>query len=237
MYRLVIESSQNYDNHINLTSEQEHYLRRVLRLKVGAEFMAIDGGGNCWLVELTATGGRIIKTVSNDTELPIFLSLMIALPKGNGFDEIVRCGTELGVNQFIPVISERTLLRPKENKVIRWRKIAIEAAEQSERLILPDICEPMPFKQALSHIDGLQTNRYIAIARGDNPTLAKTIRNNEQFLNDSILIATGPEGGWTNSEIEMAIVNNFQPVSLGKRILRAITAPIMAASIIVGIYD
>lgn len=238
MYRLVIEPHQQQGRHISLLSDQEHYLRRVLRLTIGDRFIAFNGKGSCWLVELTATGAEILEAVLSDGELSVAVTLMVALPKGNGFDQIVRFGTELGVSQFIPVISERTLLKPGENKLKRWRKIAIEAAEQSERAILPYIFPPIPFNQAITEISNLKADCYLAVARKNAPSLGEKIQKTLPSSSPQhILIATGPEGGWTEGEIEKAIAHGFQLISLGKRILRAITAPIMAVSLIVGIYD
>lgn len=237
MYRLFINQNQKDDHHISLSSEQEHYLRRVLRLKIGERFVAMDGKGSCWLVELTATGGEIIEVVSNNNELSVAVTLMVALPKSNGFDEIVRCATELGVNQFMPVISARTIIKPKENKLQRWGKIAIEAAEQSERVIVPYIFEPMSFDEAITEINKLNAYCYLAATRKEVSSLWENLQHIPKLTSNHILIATGPEGGWTDEEVEKAIANGFKVVSLGKRILRAITAPIMAMSIVVGIYD
>jgi 16S rRNA (uracil1498-N3)-methyltransferase len=234
VYRLVINPDQQNKQQIRLLSEQEHYLRTVLRLKNGDRFMAMDGKENCWLVKLTPTGGEILDLVTHNNELPVVVTLMVALPKGNGFEEIVRYGTELGVNQFIPLISERTLLKPSVHKVQRWRKIATEAAEQSERLIVPEICAPISFKEHLSQTSAYKGNKYIAVARQTVPTLGSILK---PINSKEIIIATGPEGGWTTPEVEMAIAYGFKPVSLGKRILRAITAPIMALSVIVATIE
>ena len=151
---------------------------------------------------------------------------MVALPKGNGFDEVVRCCTELGVTCIAPVLSDRTLLHPSPQKLERWRRIAAEAAEQSERSFVPTILEPVTFNTAVT---ANQTNhRYICEARGEYPHLKKVLNT----ISEEIVIATGPEGGWTTQEIENALAAGFQPVSLGRRILRAVTAPVVALSLI-----
>lgn len=237
VYRLVIEDNQKNKDYINLLSPQKHYLQRVLRLKVGDNFVAINGKGNSWIVELTVNGGKVVQNLSDDNELPVSVTLVVALPKGNGFEEIVRCGTELGVNQFMPIISERTLLKPRDNKLKRWRKIAIEAAEQSERQILPYIFPPMSFNQAIKEINNLNAYYFFCVARKKTSSFGKNIQDISQLSPKPIVIATGPEGGWTDREIEIALANNFQLVSLGKRILRAVTAPIMAMSIVAGVFD
>ena len=235
VYRLVIEPDQLKNNHISLLLEQQHYLRRVLRLQTGDRFIAMDGKGCCWLVKLTTEGGEILEALTDRNELPIAVTLIVALPKGNGFEEIVRCTTELGVSEFRPVISERTLLKPSERKLQRWRKIAREATEQSERQIVPQIFPPIPFDQVITELSYPNSNSYLAVARKNAPSLWKSLQERSQP--NHIVIATGPEGGWTSQEIEKAISCGFQPVSLGKRILRSLTAPIVAMSIVVGISE
>lgn len=238
LYRLVITPSQREDNLIQLTEEQTHYLRRVVRLSNGDHFIAIDGQGSCWQVELTPDGGKIIQLLAENRELPIAVTLMVALPKGNGFEEIVRCTTELGVNQLQPVISDRTLLKPSQNKLERWRKIAQEAAEQSERQIVPYITSPIPVQEAFTAVNNLNIPKYIAFARSSTLHLQHFLTKELSISFPSqIIIATGCEGGWTEKEIEQAIACNFQEVSLGKRILRAVTAPIMAMSLIAGTIE
>ncbi len=126
----------------------------------------------------------------------------------------------------MPVLSDRTLLHPSPQKLERWRRIATEAAEQSERAFVPTILEPVTFSSAL--INNGANHSYICEARGDYPHLNKAIKSDTS----EIIIATGPEGGWTAREIESAIAAGFQPVSLGRRILRAVTAPVVALSLI-----
>lgn len=235
MYRIVINSSQKQDSLISLQSDQEHYLRRVVRLNNGDHFIIIDGKGKGWQVKLTADGGKIVDSLEDNRELSCDVTLMIALPKGNGFEDIIRCVTELGVNSLQPVISDRTIVKPKENKLDRWRKIAMEASEQCERLIIPHIEPPILLKEALSQIRHLQIPKYIAVARSNAPHLLHFLPQNS--FPDQMIIATGCEGGWTREEIHNFIEQGFQEISLGKRILRAVTAPIMVMSLIASIQE
>ena len=227
-YRLVVTAEQIQQDRIILDDRQQHYLLRVLRLNNGDRFIALDGGGNSWLAEITDRSARIVNSIAIDTELPISLTLITALPKGSGYEQVIRCCTELGVSKFLPVISDRTILKPSPNKVQRWRKIAAEAAEQSERQIVPKIIEPVKFTSAIDNNIPNQ-DKYICVARGDLPTLWNCLQNSSL---SEIIIATGCEGGWTETEVEGAIASGYQPVSLGKRILRAVTAPIVVSSIV-----
>lgn len=244
LQRIAISSSQLENNQISLTAEQHHYLSRVLRLKEGDRFIAMNGRGEWWLAKLTSEIAEILEPISIQTELPVAITLIVALPKGNGFDEVVRQATALGVASIIPTISDRTLLNPSPQKLERWRRIATEAAEQSERQIVPTILDPVPFNTALSFCQTIKStetspianHQYICVPRDNHPHLLTCwqekplIRNHPEQM--TIAIATGPEGGWTDAEVEQAYAASFQPVSLGRRILTAVLAPIVALSVL-----
>lgn len=229
VYRIVITPEQKHNDRVILTSAQQHYLQTVLRKTTGDRFIIMDGRGQSWLAQLEDNSAHLIEPIITSTELPLPITLITALPKASGYEEIVRCCTELGVNTFIPVISDRTILKPSSNRVERWRKIATEAAEQSERQIVPTITNPIKFTQAIEQAIQPQSDRYICVARGDLPTLSNCLT---EVPKREIILATGCEGGWTPDEVEQAIQQGFQPVSLGKRILRAITAPIVAVTVV-----
>ena len=246
LQRLAIASHQINQEKVFLTVEQEHYLGRVLRLEVGDKFIVMDGEGKWWLAKLTLdisgkTGLTAVleQEISIQNELPIKVILICALPKGNNFDEVVRQSTELGVTQILPVISSRTLLQPSPQKLKRWQKIATEAAEQSERQVVPKIRETVEYSVALSLFENenLSTNyhKYICVARNNYPLLLESLLDNQKL--ESIVIATGPEGGWTDGEIKAAIATGFQAVSLGKRILRGVTASLVALSLVAAVLE
>ena len=264
LQRLAVNTTQICDRTINLTPEQQHYLCRVLRLNQGNKFIAMDGRGHWWLAVLEAQETGLIASITEEIavnrELAVEVTLMAALPKGNGFDEVVRQATELGVARIVPVTSDRTLLKPSPQKVDRWKRIAAEAAEQSERQFVPTILEPISFDLAVK--DCGQKKRYICVARGDNrhlwdclmelePPQPPLLRGEEELEHPqpslirgeqdggelSIVIAIGPEGGWTEGEVKRAIEFGFEPVSLGSRILRAVTAPIVALSLVGAAFE
>ena len=250
LQRLAVTATQICDRTIDLTKEQQHYLNRVLRLQAGDRFIAMDGRGHWWsaVLEVRETGlfASIAEEIAVNRELPVQVTLMAALPKGNGFDEVVRQAAELGVASIVPVTSDRTLLKPSSQKVDRWKRIAAEAAEQSERQIVPTILEPLSFNIAVK--DCGQKYRFICVARGENrhlwdclvslePPGLPLIRGEPDGEELSIVIATGPEGGWTDGEVERAIELGFEAVSLGSRILRAVTAPIVALSLVGAAFE
>ncbi|MEG3937894.1 MULTISPECIES: RsmE family RNA methyltransferase [unclassified Microcoleus] len=265
LQRLAVTAAQICANQIDLTKEQQHYLNRVLRLQAGDRFIAMDGRGHWWLAILAATETGLFASITEEIaangELPVTVTLMAALPKGNGFDEVVRQATELGVASIVPVTSDRTLLKPSSQKVDRWRRIAAEAAEQSERQIVPEILEPVSFDLAVKNCG--QKHRFICVARGGNRHLwdcvsgleppqppllrgeqepeespqPRLLRGEQETEELSIAIAVGPEGGWTDGEVERAIEFGFEPVSLGSRILRAVTAPMVALSLVGAAFE
>jgi 16S rRNA (uracil1498-N3)-methyltransferase len=250
LQRLAVTATQICDRTIDLTREQQHYLNRVLRLQAGDRFIAMDGRGHWWsaVLEVRETGlfASIAEEIAENRELPVEVTLMAALPKGNGFDEVVRQAAELGVASIVPVTSDRTLLKPSSQKVDRWKRIAAEAAEQSERQIVPTILEPVSFDIAVKDCD--QKYRFICVARGKNrhlwdclvslePPDSPLIRGEQEREELTIVIAVGPEGGWTDPEVERAIELGFEAVSLGSRILRAVTAPIVALSLVGAAFE
>ncbi|MEB3226663.1 MAG: 16S rRNA (uracil(1498)-N(3))-methyltransferase [Synechococcus sp.] len=228
MQRLVISEEQFFDTStVYLTPEQRHYLLSVLRLQPGDRLVVLNGVGQAWLGSLSvANQVQLLEAYDLQTECPIPVKLVAALPK-NGFDEVVRCCTELGVTHIYPVISERTILKPSENKLQRWRKIATEAAEQSERAIVPKIEAPQAFLKLLETLASEST--YLCGAREKSLHLLEAL---PQTLPAEITILIGPEGGWTETEIQQAIAKNIPVVSLGNSILRAVTASITVIALV-----
>jgi len=228
--RLVVSSAQVTGDTLSLTPDQQHYLRRVLRLQPGDRFLALDGQGALWLATLTATAeqARLAAPPSDgipDQSAPApQIVLAACLPK-QGFDEVVRQVTELGVAEIVPILSDRTLLHPSPNKLRRWRRILAEAAEQSERLTIPVLNDPLSWRQWLeAEVPG---RRCLCVARRLAPPLLTVgLAPDAQ----RIIVAVGPEGGWTEAEVEQAIAADYQAVTLGSYILRAVTAAVIAVS-------
>ena len=249
LQRLVVKAEQLQNGHVHLVPSQLHYLQRVLRLGVGDRFIAMNGEGHAWLATLTSTDSTqvtstqatILEPITAPTELAVRVTLVAALPKGNGFDDVVRQSTELGVDQILPIMSDRTLLNPSPQKLERWQRIANEAAEQSERLCVPHITAPIPFtahlQQACSQTDS-RMQKYLCVARGSTPHLLNCLQASMSDASlPQVTIAIGPEGGWTEAEVAAAIDAGYQPVSLGSRIFRAVTAPLVALSLIAAVWE
>ncbi len=271
------ESKQNSKAWIALKADQIHYLTRVLRLKAGEQFIAQNGQGQQWLAVIgrSPEQAAVIAAIETTADTaPAPLRLIAALPKGNSFDQVVRQATELGVTHICPVITERTLLKPSDNKLARWRRIAAEASEQSERIVVPHIFEPSRFEVCIKHPpweasankdleedfkeDSKQAYpkkernntattelRYLCAARSvankNNLLLADLLAQQSidfsSAIVPSVTLAIGPEGGWTSDEITVAVENSYKVVSLGSVILRAVTAPLTALSLVSAARD
>ncbi len=235
LQRLTITAAQQAAQPMQLTEAQRHYLCRVLRLRAGDRFIAMDGQ-RCWLATLQAdlTTALCLEEWPMTTELPVAVTLLIALPK-TGMDDIVRQTTEIGVRRIVPILSQRSLLNPGASKQARWLKIAQEAAEQSERQFIPEILPPQDWRSALAaYPDQRNQPAYLCEARGSYPHLLTRLK---PPLAAQLTLAVGPEGGWTEAELAEAVAVGYQPVSLGARILRAVTAPLVALSLVAAVAE
>ncbi|GAB4132941.1 MAG: 16S rRNA (uracil(1498)-N(3))-methyltransferase [Cyanobacteria bacterium J069] len=241
LQRLTLAPAQVGHSEIQLTTEQQHYLWRVLRLQAGDRLIVMDGLGQSWLAVFQPPDQmQIVKeqTIRFSTELPRPMVLLVAVPKGQGMDDVVRQATELGVSQIVPILSDRTLLQPSPQKLDRWRRIIQEAAEQSERQVIPTLSAPQPWNQALTQWHADTSEAYLCEARGDRLHLLHVLsQQTEAAVAKPIAIAVGPEGGWTEGEIARAIAAGYRVVSLGRRVLRTITAPATALAIVAAVLE
>ncbi|MFM7423464.1 MAG: 16S rRNA (uracil(1498)-N(3))-methyltransferase [Elainella sp.] len=254
LQRLAIAAEQVSGQTIALTAAQQHYLGRVLRLRNGDRFIALLGAPSSaqaspessdqpvsvtcwWLAEFREMAAELLEPVFARTELVVAVTLLLALPKA-GMEDVVRQATELGVQTIVPVLSQRSLLKPSPQKQERWQRIAQEAAEQSERQFIPQIVAPLDWPTALqTHSHG---RCYLCEARGDHPhLLCQLMRDWQQGSTQlsAMTLAVGPEGGWTEAEIAQAIAHHYQPVSLGARVLRSVTAPLAALALLAGVTE
>lgn len=233
LQRLAVSPTQCTAHTVTLTSAQQHYLIRVLRLTGGDRFIAIREQ-EWWLAQLhgSLTQAQLLEPVMIQTELERSITLLAALTKGSGFDEVVRATTEMGVAAILPLITARTVVQPSPSKLERWQRIATEAAEQSCRQRVPEIFAPLTLKEALVSVQPErlgEQQRLICVTDPDSINLWQALSNLSQL---GILILVGPEGGWTPEEQAAALAQGFTPVSLGRRVLRAVTASTAAVAIL-----
>ena len=211
-----------------------HQLRNVLRLEHGSVITLLDGSGAAFPTRIEALDagratGIVLAKEPVRSEPGIELTLYQCALKRDRFEWVLQKGTELGVSRFVPVISGRTVVRPAARllpKYKRWRTIIREAAEQSRRGRLPVLADPLPWDEALDHGSGLRLLVWeeageIGSKLGSAVTVAREI---------SLLL--GPEGGISMDEAAAATARRWLPMSLGPRILRAETAAVAAAAVV-----
>jgi len=219
-----------------LRGEEYHHAAKVVRKKVGSRFAAVDGYGNWYECEVESMDrqslrARILRSQQQVGEPKIHLILAQSVLKGNRFDWVVEKGTEIGASAFLPLLCERSIV-VRENKVQRWRRIALAAMKQCGRSVCPSISEPKPFSEAL-HIPEVGDLRWIAHedAASDLPHLNEISSESLRDKRKAVLII-GPEGGFTDQEISDALSQGFRAIHLGPRRLRSETAGIVAATLI-----
>lgn len=226
--RLFIPQDLRPGAAVPLQPDQAHYLGRVLRLAPGAELAVFNGRDGEWLAriaDLAKTQGSLdLQSQTRPQAAGSDLWLAFAPVKKTQTDFIVQKATELGVSRLIPILTERT--QAERVKTDRLQATAIEAAEQSERLDVPDVCDPVRLEKLIR--DWPQDRRgYFCAEAGKAQPLAQIADGN-----GPVGFVTGPEGGFSATELDfMRKAQHFQAVGLGPRILRAETAALAALAI------
>jgi 16S rRNA (uracil1498-N3)-methyltransferase len=214
--------------HARIEGEEAHHLTRVLRVEKGQKF-EISDDDSVYLAEVQAAHKSLVEFVVLErvacTESVLVVRLYASLVRFERFEVIIEKATELGVSAVIPVIAERSekgLEQAVSKRLARWKRIAREASEQSRRLHLPRLEEPVQFSQALT-----DTAPYrLLLDEADAPPILTKLSGP-----GDIALLTGPEGGWTARE-RAAAAETWTAVSLGPQILKAETAAIAALAII-----
>ena len=221
--RLFFEKSLSLNFISKLDKTQSHYLSKVMRINVGQSFSLFNQNGEWEAKVENITKGIIefiilkkIRSALNEKEI----WLAFAPIKLNYLNVMIQKATEIGVTRFIPILTERTIVRKLNDK--RINKIIIEAAEQSNRLKVPSL-------DKLTKLDiFLKSNQNTNIIFGDLNTNNKKIDLKNK---DPLCILIGPEGDFISEEIELAKANNYKMISLGNNRLRTETACIAAVTL------
>ena len=212
-----------------LVGAHAEHLARVLRARVGQEF-DISAGGRVRLGRIArVTPQRVEFDLAEDVpaSAAAHIHLYLAVFKFDRFEWAVEKATELGVARIVPVTARRTdshLAAAAAKRVERWRRIAREAAEQSRRTSPPEIAEPVKLRAALAEAGG---TRIVLDESGQGTTLKDALAS----AAEPVLLAVGPEGGWTDDELKQFGESGWTSASLGSGILRAETAAIAALAI------
>jgi 16S rRNA (uracil1498-N3)-methyltransferase len=205
------------------------HLIRVLRARIGQEFDIVADG--------VVRRGRVVTIVDNRVEFElgehvpaepaaVQLTLLLAIFKFDRMEWAIEKCTELGVSRIVPIIARRTeshLASASVKRVERWRRIALQAAEQARRASPPEIADPIKLPEAIT----LGAELKVVLSEAEEQCQLRDIAQ----PSGEVLLAVGPEGGWTEDELETFQKQGWLSVSLGPTILRAETAAIAAAAI------
>ena len=225
-------SAFNFTKHsVTLTADEARHLREVLRLKPGDEVSVFDGEGKEFRARVVQARREFAELelaeqiTTARPESPLQLTLAVALLKGEKFDLVVQKATELGVNKIVPLITRYADIKLRDEsdatkRVARWQRIALEAAKQSGRAVVPYVSLPIPFESVLKI-----------------SSLLFSEKNGRSFNEaskpgDAVTAIIGSEGGWSDEELDQARDAGAQIITLGGRILRAETAAITAAALL-----
>ena len=221
-------------NFAALMGDHAAHLVRVLRARVGQEFDVVADGA--------VRRGRIVSISESRVEFELGeempaaaapdLTLLLSILKFDRFEWAIEKCTELGVKKIVPVIARRTdahLASASAKRVERWRRIAVQSAEQSRRTAPPEISDPLKLQEALRVPGKLR----VVLSEAEKQTRLPDLFASSQDA-DAVL-AIGPEGGWTEDELEMFQTEHWISASLGRTILRAETAAIAATALAISL--
>lgn len=217
-----------------------HQLRAVLRLQPGVQLCLLDGLGSEFVVELQhleqrQTHGLVLSQRAAHGEPPFPLIVYQCSLKADKFEWVLQKGTELGVTAFVPVISQRSVVRPAAalvKKYDRWRAILREAAEQCGRGVIPTLAAPLLWSEAVMQARGLRLVPWEEASIADGRLQIADCVGGSATDQQAINLLIGPEGGITQDEIIAARRAGWQIVSLGPRILRAETAALASITLV-----
>ncbi len=224
---------------VTITGEDAHHIHRVLRMRKGDMVTVCDGVGTdyeCRITDLcdTAVDLQVINRTPTTCEPTTAVTLYQGLPKGDKMEWIIQKCVEIGITRIVPVAMSRSVVKLNaaegEKKQKRWQKIAAGAAEQSGRGCIPEVTAPISFSAALEQLK----NEYaVTFYEGGGQPLSSLVGADTR----QISIVVGPEGGIEAEEIEKLQQNGAFVATLGKRILRCETAPLVALSVIMQLTE
>jgi 16S rRNA (uracil1498-N3)-methyltransferase len=230
--RVFISQPLSSDQVIELDDATCHYLGKVLRMQEGRELHVFNGMGGEYAASILGVTKKSVcirlgNFCADNRQSPLKLELAIGISRGERMDWVLQKATELGVTRITPLMTERIEVRLSgerlAKKMAHWQQILISACEQSQRYILPELSEPSNVEQWLSQVDA--ELKFVLHHRDSQGLPAGKSPN-------SLALLIGPEGGLSEVEITQALAQNFSPLTLGPRVLRTETAPLVAISLV-----
>ncbi|MNO46409.1 Ribosomal RNA small subunit methyltransferase E [compost metagenome] len=244
MQRYFIEPEQFGETKVSICGEDAKHIGRVMRSKTGDKLIVSDGVSRDALVEIDSiepqeVTAEIIELLQPEGEPWLDVSVAQSLPKGDKMETVIQKCTEIGAIQFVPFLSDRTVVQydPKkeEKRIARWRKIAKEAAEQAHRSRIPKIESPLSWKQLLKALPEYDLV-CLCYEKERGQQLRDVLQPFVSGLNSGqrykVLVVVGPEGGFTEGEAVEAEAAGAHSIGLGRRILRTETAAMAALTCI-----
>ncbi len=223
-----------------ITGDDFRHMVKVMRMKEQDEMILVTDDRQSALCQITNISNeeltaRVVQWLDESVELPVDVTIVSGLPKGDKLDLIIQKGTELGATKFIPFIAARSIVKWDEKKadkkLSRWQKIAKEAAEQSHRNVVPAVEAPLNLSSLIKASEHYDV-KLIAYEEDSRQGETKNLVGCLQSLTkgNSLLVVFGPEGGLTTEEVEKLHEHGFISCGLGPRILRTETAPLYLLS-------
>ena len=233
MHHFFADPSQVAEDTVTITGPDVNHMKNVLRMKPGEALLVSDGTGNdyqCEIERLEADRAvvRICQAFCSQMELPSRIWLFQGLPKADKLEFIIQKAVELGAEAVVPVATKNAVVRLDEKKAQskrkRWQSIAESAAKQSKRSRIPRVETVMSLKEAFGFIK--EQGFDLCLIPYEQAQGMETMKEAlaQVSSGQSIALFIGPEGGFDESEIKLALEHGVRPVSLGKRILRTETA-------------
>lgn len=241
MHHFFVAPEQVGQTGIRIVGQDVNHMKHVLRMKPGEEVLVSDGTGADYLcavssLENDAVSVKILSVNREGRELPSRIWLFQGLPKSDKMELIIQKAVELGAARIVPVATKNAVVRldakKEAAKRTRWQAIAESAAKQSKRSLMPEVMGLMTLKEAFELTQREQFDirlipyEHEAGMEGSRQELLKVAPGQE------IAVFIGPEGGFDETEIELALKMGVRPVSLGKRILRTETAGLAMLSVL-----
>ncbi|WP_322924504.1 16S rRNA (uracil(1498)-N(3))-methyltransferase [Paenibacillus campi] len=244
MQRYFVPAAQFSEHEVTITGEDARHIIKVMRSEEGDSFIACDGQqlDVLAMIETMVDGvvtARIVERLQQSSEAKVQVTIAQSLPKGDKMETVIQKCTELGAAAFVPFLSARTVVqydaRKEEKRLQRWSKIAKEAAEQSHRSRIPTIAHALSWKQLLASL--AQYDLICFCYEKENGSQLRDVlqpfaaglserESGEQPAR--VLVVVGPEGGFTEQEVEIAEQHGAVSTGLGRRILRTETAAMTA---------
>ncbi len=213
---------------VSLGESESGHAIKVMRVQIGDDVELFDGNGKQAKASVTSLTRKechlkILTVAEIDREPSVRLQFAIAMPKPDRCKEMIERLTELGVHRIVPIVASRSQREPSASLIGKLRRAVIESCKQSQRNALMEVSDPMQLASFLAEASDAVT-KWIAHPDGE------VIASGSNAAVDAATLLIGPEGGWTQDEIEEAITAGYQKISLGKRIYRIETAAVYLAS-------